>query len=69
MVRQHLPLTPKTVAKYNIFRTFVLLPGNYILHEVIHMTDTLKEQIRENLQQCSDTDLLDFILKLLTAEG
>ena len=62
-------MTPKSVIKYTIFRTFVLYPGNYILHEVIRMTDLLKQQITEQLQICSDADLLDFILKLLVAEG
>ena len=33
------------------------------------MTDLLKQQIVEQLQICSDADLLDFILKLLVAEG
>lgn len=33
------------------------------------MTEPLKQQIVEQLQQCDDADLLDFILKLLVAEG
>lgn len=33
------------------------------------MTELLKKQILEHLQQCADADLLDFILKLLIAEG
>lgn len=31
--------------------------------------DSLRLQIIEQLHQCADADLLDFILKLLIAEG
>ena len=33
------------------------------------MTETLKQQIIEQLQHCADADLLDFILKLLISQG
>lgn len=33
------------------------------------MTDLLKQQIIEQLQNCADADLLDFILKLLITQG
>jgi metal-sulfur cluster biosynthetic enzyme len=33
------------------------------------MLETLKQQIIEQLHQCTDPDLLDLIMKLLIAEG
>ena len=64
----YLPLIIRTVLKYNIFRTFVLNPGEYILRGD-PMQTAIKKLIIEQLERCEDADLLDFILKLLIAEG